>query len=79
MLLAIGGKSTMDDRDDEILQALAWMVDQYLSRGDGSLDNDAMSAGELAMEVLANRSLVELENSRIGRWTQAGRDFLAVD
>lgn len=66
----------MDDRGTQALMALAWMADQYLADADGMLGKLAMSLGELAMEVLAEHGLVKLENSRIGRWTEAGRSFL---
>lgn len=66
----------MDESETQTLKALAWMVQQYLSDADGTLDNLAMTAGELAMQILAEHGFVALENSRIGKWTEAGSTFL---
>ncbi|MFC7377284.1 hypothetical protein [Brevundimonas sp. GCM10030266] len=66
----------MTEAEEEMLAALAWMAAQYLNVGDNWLDHMCMSAGEMAVEVLVARGLVEPEG-RGGRWTQAGLDFLA--
>jgi hypothetical protein len=59
----------VNDSEYTPLVALALMACQYLQRTDmdGILDNLAMNAGEIALEVLAAHSLVTLENSRFGR------------
>lgn len=65
--------------DQKAVRALAWMVEQYLSRHDTSaLDNMCMGAGELACEVLAERGLLTIADGqyRFAEWTEAGRDLL---
>ncbi|MBB3133270.1 hypothetical protein FHS26_000974 [Rhizobium pisi] len=57
--------------EKEILKALAWMCEQYISQGNGYLNHKAMYAGELAVEVLAAYGLVEPAPLG-GRWTNKG-------
>lgn len=72
----------MSDAEQRLLYALALMAHQYLEdpafRGRGVLDSLSMSAGELAIEVLASYGLVQMEpgQARVGEWTQAGYDLL---
>ena len=65
--------------EQKALGALAWMADQYLTSGDGTLDNLAMGPGELALEVLAEHGLVTLlyGGVRFANWTDEGRMLLA--
>lgn len=63
------------EREERLLGALAWMVKQYLSVEDGGLDHVCMSAGEQAMTLLAEYGLVT-DDTRHGRWTDAGERFL---
>jgi hypothetical protein len=67
----------MTDREKMLLVALAKMVDQYLDDYKDVLDTRSMSAGEHAIEALADFGLVEILNPRFGRWTEAGKKFLA--
>ena len=66
----------MTDRERKLLIALAKMVDQYLDRYGDEVDSLSMSAGEHAIEALADFGLMEVVNTRFGRWTEAGRDFV---
>ncbi|GGC76571.1 hypothetical protein [Chelatococcus reniformis] len=70
----------MNDSEKTVLFALALMANQYLRQNEdeAELDSLAMSAGEHALEVLAEHGLVELVGSHriMGRWTEAGRKFL---
>ncbi|MBY5643951.1 hypothetical protein [Rhizobium leguminosarum] len=61
----------MTPEEKKILEALAWMCEQYMSRGNGRLDHKAMHAGELAVEVLASYGLVKPEIQG-GSWTEEG-------
>ncbi|MBX5039731.1 hypothetical protein HJB51_06370 [Rhizobium lentis] len=61
----------MTPKEKEILGALAWMCEQYISDHNGYLNHKAMHAGELAIEVLAAYGLVE--PTPLGdRWTDKG-------
>jgi hypothetical protein len=65
-----------NDREERLLKALAWMAVQYLEAGE-QLDNQCMSAGEGAMQLLEEYGLVIVANGgRYGAWTDAGRQFL---
>ena len=44
--------------EEKALRALAWMTEHYLKRDEGVLDNLAMGAGELVLEVLAEHGLM---------------------
>ncbi|ARQ58973.1 MULTISPECIES: hypothetical protein [Rhizobium] len=61
----------MTHKQKEILEALAWMCEQYLSRGNGLLDHEAMHADELAIEVPASCGFVE-SDIQGDRWTEKG-------
>jgi hypothetical protein len=63
------------DGEKKLLIALVAMVHQYLNRYGDEVDNLAESAGEHAIEVLADFGLMELVNTRFGRWTEAGKKF----
>ena len=65
----------MTDSEKKLLIALVAMVHQYLHEHGDEVDNLAESAGELAIKVLADLGLMELVNTRFGRWTEAGRKF----
>ena len=65
----------MTPEEKKILGALAWMCEQYMGRGNGWLDDKAMHAGELAVEVLASYGLVKPEIQG-GSWTEEGLLFL---
>jgi hypothetical protein len=75
------------ENERRLLHALAVMARQYLEREDlvletglvqVSLDNLAMSAGEEAMELLAEYGLITMEEgqARFGEWTAAGSELL---
>ncbi|TBZ16827.1 hypothetical protein E0H33_10460 [Rhizobium leguminosarum bv. viciae] len=66
-----GVAKIMTAKEKEILEALAWMCGQYLSRGNGFLDHKAMHAGELAIEVLASYGFVK-SDIQGDRWTEEG-------
>ena len=67
----------MTENEQKLLVALVKMVDQYLDEYDDEVDSLAMSAGEHAIEVLADFGLMENINFRFGRWTEAGKKFRA--
>ena len=51
------------------------MVDQYLDKYGDEVDSRSMYAGEHAIEALARVGLMEIVNTRFGRWTEAGKQF----
>ena len=65
----------MTDSDEKVLIALVLMVNQYLDEYDGEVDSRSMRAGENAIEALAGLGLMEIVNTRFGRWTEAGNRF----
>jgi hypothetical protein len=67
----------MTDREKKLLVALVKMVDQYLDRYEDEVDSRSISAGEHAIEALADFGLMEVVNTRLGRWTDAGRKLIA--
>ncbi|UGY16487.1 hypothetical protein [Bradyrhizobium septentrionale] len=67
----------MTDQEKTLLVALVKMVDQYLDEYKGQVDSLSMSAGEHAIEALAEFGLMENINTRFGRWTEAGHKFRA--
>jgi hypothetical protein len=71
---------TLDEENTEqkAVIALAWMTELYLRSEEDVLDNMAMSAGELALEVLAERGLVTWlhDGVRFASWTDEGRKLL---
>jgi len=68
---------TNDERD--LLQALAWMCQQYLgSPDDDVLDHLCMHAGERAVDLLEKYGLIE-PSGRGGTWTEAGLAYLNRD
>ena len=67
----------MMDREKKLLVALAKMVDQYLDCHQHEVDSHSMSAGEHAIEALAEFGLMDVINARFGRWTEAGKKFVA--
>lgn len=70
----------MNKAERRLLYPLALMAKQYLVHcvQDTELDSMAMSAGEHALETLAEYGLVTLKGGhRIrGDWTEAGRGLL---
>jgi hypothetical protein len=65
----------MTDSEKKLLIALVAMVHQHLHQHDDEVDNLAESAGERAIQVLADFGLMEMVNTRFGRWTEAGKKF----
>jgi hypothetical protein len=65
----------MTDREKQLIIALVWMVEQYLWMYDEVIDTSAMAAGQKAIEALACFGLVEVVDTRFGRWTEAGLQF----
>jgi hypothetical protein len=68
---------SMTDREKKLLVALVKMVDQYLDRYEDEVDSHSMSAGEHAIMALADFGLMVDVNTRFGRWTEAGKKFVA--
>jgi hypothetical protein len=66
----------MIEREEKLLIALVYMVDQYLERQGDEVDSLSMTAGEHAIEALAAYGLMEVVNARIGRWTEAGKRLI---
>jgi hypothetical protein len=66
----------MTDREKKLLIALVKMVEQYLGINEDDVDSRSMSAGEHAIEALADFGLMEVVNTRFGRWTEAGKRFI---
>jgi hypothetical protein len=67
----------MTDREKKLLIALVKMVNQYLDRYEDEVDTRSMSAGEHAIEALAAFGMMHVVNARFGRWTEAGKKFVA--
>jgi hypothetical protein len=67
----------MTDREKKLLIALTKMVDQYLDQYEDQVDSRSMSAGEHAIAALADFGLMEVVHTRFGRWTDAGKKFVA--
>lgn len=63
--------------EKRLLHALAWMCEQYLEKG-GRLDDLFMSAGEDALDALAEYGRVDLDGPG-GVWTEAGQKLLDED
>jgi hypothetical protein len=68
-------RTPANEQEEGLLGALAWMVSQYLTVENNGLDHMCMSAGEQAMKILAEYGLVT-DDTRHGRWTEAGQLFL---
>ena len=70
-------RTSMTD-DGEITEALVLMVDHYLGRGEGILDDMCMSPGETALSVLVKKGLAKWEPQgfRFAVWTEAGQSLL---
>jgi len=69
----------MTDSEKKLLIALVLMVNQYLDQYDDEADSRSMSAGEHAIEALTDFGLMEVVNTRFGRWTEAGERFRRED
>jgi hypothetical protein len=65
----------MTDKEQKLLVALVLMVNQHLDEHMDEVDTRAVWAGEHAIEALADFGLMELVNTRFGRWTKAGKQF----
>ena len=66
----------MTENEFRLLRSLAWMCDQYLGEaGKEGLDHLYMSAGETAVDLLAEYGLLQAD-ARGGVWTEAGRALL---
>ncbi|MBR0897725.1 hypothetical protein JQ616_22465 [Bradyrhizobium tropiciagri] len=66
----------MTESEKTLLVALANMVDQYLDSYKGSVDPQAMSAAEHAVQALADFGLMKVLSSREAQWTDAGDKLL---
>jgi hypothetical protein len=67
-----------DRRETKLLIALVKMVNQYLDEYEGEVDSKSMSAGEHAIEALADFGLMEVIHTRFGRvWRGAWRRHAA--
>jgi hypothetical protein len=67
----------MTGREKKLLIALAKMVDQYLDCHQDEVDSRSISAGEHAIGALAEFGLMDVINTRFGRWTETGKKFVA--
>ncbi|MCS3931088.1 MULTISPECIES: hypothetical protein [Bradyrhizobium] len=65
----------MTDGEQKLLIALVLMVNQHLDEYGDEVDSISVSAGEHAIEALADYGLMEVVNTRFGRWTDAGKQF----
>ncbi len=65
----------MTPAEKRILEALAWMAEQYMATKSGGLDHLCMSAGERAVEVLFDYGMVDCDE-RGATWTEAGEKLL---
>ena len=65
----------MSNSGNEVLIALVLMVNQYLDKHGDEVDSRSISAGEHAIEALANAGLMEVVDTSFGRWTEAGKQF----
>jgi hypothetical protein len=65
----------MTDSEQKLLMALVAMVQQHLHAYGDEVDNFAESAGQRAIQVLSDFGLMEMVNTRFGRWTEAGKTF----
>jgi len=65
----------MTDSEQKLMVALVLMVNQHLHAHGDEVDNLEESAGERAIEVLSDFGLIEMVNTRFGRWTDAGKRF----
>ena len=65
----------MTDSEQKLLVALVLMVNQHLDKHGDEVDTLSEFAGEHAIEALADYELMELVNTRLGRWTEAGKRF----
>jgi len=65
----------MTDNEKRLLVTLIWMVEQHLRRYDDEVDSIAETAGQRAIETLAGFGLMEVVDTRFGRWTEAGKRF----
>ena len=66
----------MEPKEEKLLEALAYMVAQYL--GDDEIDIVSSYAGGRAVEILVEYGLVEPQSEQIARWSEAGTQFLAT-
>jgi hypothetical protein len=65
----------MTEQEQKLLIALVEMVSQYLTEYGDEVDSISQSAGEHALQVLADFGLMETLNTRFGRWTEEGKRF----
>ncbi|MGF6434151.1 MULTISPECIES: hypothetical protein [Bradyrhizobium] len=65
----------MTDSEQKLLIALVKMVSRHLTRYGDQVDSMSESAGERALEVLADFGLMETVNARFDRWTDEGLRF----
>jgi hypothetical protein len=70
------GDFHMTSREKKLLVALAKMVDRYLDCYQDEVDSRSMSAGEHAIDALAEFGLMDVVNTRFGRWTETGKKFV---
>jgi hypothetical protein len=68
-------RNAMTDSEQKVLIALVLMVDQYLDEYGDEVDSRSMWAGENAIEALAGYGLMEVVDTRFGRWTEGGNRF----
>jgi hypothetical protein len=62
---------SMSEAEANLLFALAWMCEQYLSDSNGELDHMCMCAGEESVELLIKYGLLK-PGPRGGTWTELG-------
>ena len=66
----------MTDSEKKLLIALVSMVRQHLYEYGDEVDSLAETAGQRAIEALADFGLMEVVDTRFGRWTTLGKKFL---
>lgn len=65
----------MTESEKKLLIALVAMVHQHQYEYEDDVDTLAESAGQLAIQALADFGLMEIVYTRFGRWTEAGKKF----
>ncbi|MET3906481.1 hypothetical protein ABID59_000802 [Bradyrhizobium sp. S3.3.6] len=65
----------MTETEKKLLIALVAMVHQHQYEYEDDVDTLAESAGQLAIQALADFGLMEIVDTRFGRWTEAGKKF----
>ena len=65
----------MTDGEKKLLIPLVAMVHQHFWEFEDEVDTLAVSAGQLAIAALADFGLMQVVDTRFGRWTESGKRF----